>query len=161
MQEILDYNQPETDNLKGRKYRPLALIIELVPFLLGVLGLLFSIASLTIISWTSLSMIYLAMSWYLFKGAKFEVGAIFYALFTGLVLSIMLLGILFGVMKWEGAYEMLVVAFTAALPAILVSVIWYFFRRKKYFEYTLSLKILSRLILGIIMMMLALNYASY
>lgn len=160
MDDILDYDKPPLPPpLKKKQFRLLALIIELGPFLLGVFGLVLSIPSLTIISWCILAMIYIAMSWYFFKAIRFEVGAIIYATFSGIALSTVVMGLLFAFLRWEGAYEMVTIAIASSLPLMLISIIWYFIRRKKHFELTLSLKILSRFLIGILLMLLAIAVA--
>ena len=151
MKDILDHEEIDTP-VTGKKYRPLAMLLEGVPFLMVVIGMI-SYTELTIIGATTLSMIYMATGWYLFKGANFTPTTVIYGICSGLVFSIATLGILFGLMQWSGKVEMMIVAITLILPTLVFSIIWYLVRRSRNFEYTLSLKIISRLLFALLVLL--------
>jgi hypothetical protein len=152
MKEILDHEEIELS--EGEiKYRPLALLSEGIPFLIGIIGVVFY-NEFTVIGFSLLSLIYLIMGWYIFKGATFSLGSIIYGTLSGIILSIAANSVLFGLLDWNYHTEMAIVANTLIIPALVFSIIWYLIRKDKHFEYTLSLKIISRLVFALLLLFL-------
>ena len=143
--EILDY-APQTLTKEVKEFRPVAIIIE-APFLfMTIVATLWGPESLLIIGVNTLSMLYFAMSWYLFKADKFRGWDLVFSILGGMALSLIVLGFLFQAANWEGAKEMVIISMTISIPAILALCIRFLLKRKNYLEYRLSLKLLSRIL---------------
>ena len=150
-QEILDHEEP---GIKFNKFRILPLILEFTPLLIAIVGILINNESMITFGFCLISIIYVTLGWYLFKGLKFSIFNIFIATFFGNGLAVVLLGILFYIMKWDFFEEMIISGHTTLFFCFALSLIYmaikYFTSKNKEYEFTNSQKIFSRYLFLII-----------
>ncbi len=143
--EILDHEE----SIKPfEKYRSLALLLEFLPLIGGLSGILLKIPQLTTIGFAIGAIIYPLFSWYLFKTDNSHFLDILFATIFGLGISISILSFLFYFQSWENAKELLKIANQTLTVGFGLSIIYSVFRimvvKNKEQEFRMSLKILSR-----------------
>ena len=132
------------------RYRTPALLLEFLPLFVGLFGVLFNVSTLTIMGFSIACFFYIFLSWYFFKALKYRAIDKLIATFFGMGISITLMGILFWAMDWEGKKEMAIIGNSMLLFCLGLSGIYflirYFTAENWLYEFTNSIKILSRLI---------------
>ena len=146
MNEILD--SPLTEKPIYNKYRPLPLLLEFFPLFVGLIGILFKTEEMITLGLLAATMVYTFLSWYLFKALKYSIWDILVAIFFGLGMAVVLLGVLFYCQDWEGMKEMVFAGYMTLLVclpiALLYAAIRFFVVKDRQYEFTMSWKILSR-----------------
>lgn len=149
MSEMSDHLKTE-EAAESEKFRTLPLLLEFLPLFVGLFGLLFHVSILTVLGFTFSCLFYIFLSWYFFKALKNRAIDKLMATFFGFGISIALLGILFWAMDWEGKNEMVIVGHSMVLFCLGLSgfyfLIRYFTAENWLYEFTNSIKILSRFI---------------
>ena len=151
--DLLDSDLIEVTLHTGPEYRIPAILLEGIFLLITFIGLIFGPLSLAIIGASSLAMVYMTFSWYLFKAAKFRGWDIALSIISGLILNVGCLGVLFKKMNWEGSSTMTNMVLVTCTLGIIITAGWYQARKENQLEYRLSLKLLSRFalfLLGVI-----------
>ena len=130
------------------RFRPLAFILELVPSFIALLGMVANIPELTTVGFCTLAVIYFPLGFYIFKAEKFKIVDVLLSLFFGMGLATVVLPILFAVQDWPYQDEMLIVGTQTVFLCLFLSLIHTGIKMSKSsnkeFEFTMSLKILSR-----------------
>jgi len=149
-ENILDDQQVDKQPIEVKKHRPLAFILELLPLTVFIVALAANIRprEIVVYSWMALTFIYIFGGWYLFKAGKYRIKDIIFVEIVAIFLFIPLpAGMLFKVMSWPGANEM-IVSTNIITPFLLgITLIWYAFHRKRPLEWRLSLKLLLRIVI--------------
>jgi len=135
------------DNEFENPWRIPALIIEGLPVLIGLLGILFNSPSMITIGFCTLAILYVVGSWYIFKAEKFKALDIIIAIVFGITFSVLILGLLFHIQNWEGYDLMMTVNITTIILMLPIALVLFLLRRKSPFEFTFSKKILVRMII--------------
>lgn len=149
MEEISLENKPL---IEYQRYRVFPLIVEFVPILIVIIGLVIKSEDIIMYGFCSLSIVYLLLSWWIFKSEKFKIFEIIFALGLGAILFSGTMGLLFLLMSWEYSGEMSWMSLSLCIPAFLFTVLYYFLNNEKQFQFTYSLKAMSRLgIMGLIL----------
>lgn len=103
---------------------------------------------LLVIGLSTAAMVYLAMSWYLFKAERFKVFDVIVTVISGMGISVVLQGMLFKLMYWPGEPEMMIVGYSTLLFSFALSIVYflvkYFTVENRQYEWTNSIKLLSR-----------------
>lgn len=161
MEEILDHEQ-KSKPVNFRMFRPLAILFEWGPLLVAFMGWALHVPDLLLIGLSTGAMVYLAMSWYLFKAEIFKIFDVIVAVISGMGISVVIQGLLFSLMYWPGEPEMIIIGFSTLLFCFALSIIYflvkYFSVEVRYYEWRNSIKLLSRfLCLFILYMALGLD----
>ncbi|MEO1260298.1 MAG: hypothetical protein AAFZ15_15995 [Bacteroidota bacterium] len=142
-------NQPldnDTDFIEDKKPKLLiAQLLELVPLLFVMLGIILRNATIITLSMTFLSFIFLGAGWFIFRRKKYTAGSITFAVVTSIILAAGVLAILFQILNWEGLIDMKLATFPMLIIGLIANIIWYIFSKKKEEEGGFSLKMLLRL----------------
>ena len=93
-----------------RRFRPFAIVLEGIPAMLFIAGLLVGPTQLLIVGTVCLAPIYILSGWYLFKRQRFQVWDILIATLSGFLLFVILTGMLFYLANWEYGVEMLTIS---------------------------------------------------
>ncbi len=129
-------------------FRPLAIILEWGPLLVAFLGWVLNVPDLLVIGLSTAAMMYLAMSWYLFKAERFKIFDVIVAVISGMGISVVLQGVLFKLMYWAGEPEMSIIGYSTLLFSFALSIVYflvkYFTVEYREYEWTNSIKLLSR-----------------
>lgn len=127
------------------------MLIEGIPFSLMAMGLILNINELKIIGFLTTAFIYMSASFYLFKADKFKTIDVLIAVFSGILMAIILIGILFELLQWPNGAEMLASSKLTLNFSVLFAVLVVLARNleaeRRPFEFTMSLKLLSRFLI--------------
>lgn len=130
------------------KFRPLAIILEGIPFLILVAAYLLDHYKLKIIGATLMVFVYILAGWYLFKGKKYNFWQVLLATLTGIFLSVVIIGFAFEILDWEFGKEMTLVSTLTLYWFLILSFIYMVFRlnsaESRPYQLTMSVKIFSR-----------------
>ncbi|MEL6867096.1 MAG: hypothetical protein AAFP19_21915 [Bacteroidota bacterium] len=137
------------------QFRPLALVLELTPFLVAIIGMLSESYKLIVSGFSIAALFYLVLPWYLFKAKKYRLLDIIIACVLGQALCVIWLSILFFIMQWEYYPEMLIIAHPTLLFGLAASLMYMAIRtttsREKNYEWNNSIKLFSRFFIIIIL----------
>lgn len=151
--EILDAEE----RINYNRFRILPLVLELVPFLIGMVGWVMYKSSmefgseLMTVGFCTLAMIYVGLCWFLFKGLKYSIWDVLAALFFGMGLSVVVLGLLFYLQNWPYKEEMVICGDCTLILCLGLSFILMLVEKITWpqtfeYEFTMSQKIFSRLL---------------
>ena len=142
-------NQPldnETIIIEDKKPNQLlSQLLELVPLLFVMLGIILKNSAVITISMSTLAFVFVGAGWFIFRRKKYTVGSITFAVVTSIILASGVLAILFQVLNWEGQINIKIATIPMLVIGLIANVIWYIFSRKKDEESGFSLKMLLRL----------------
>lgn len=150
-------DNPILDDLKDEPVkkngiRPLAIILEVIPFLLTFFGFQ------NIIFFAAIPICYLLISWYIFKASTFKLMDIILAELAALIPIIGMFSIIFELESWEGAQELTIFTIIAGFAFSAFMILRYFYKKEDPLEYRFSLKIFSRLMIYTASLIYALFY---
>jgi hypothetical protein len=136
-------------------FRITPIILEGLPVLVILIGVIIPSDFLILIGLMSLSFVYLVLPWYLFKSLKFNAVDIIMSLFLGQALSVACIALLFSVLKWESYEVMALTGITSliagsAISLVFLAIKYFVSKSKRKFEYRMSYKLLSRFLIFII-----------
>lgn len=143
MNQPLDHDPIEIENKKP--YRLLSTLLELVPILFIILGLVLKNAALITLSMTTLAFVFIAAGWFIFRRNNYAPGSILFAVVTSIILASGILAVLFQILNWEGRAELKTATMPMLIVGVLANIIWYLFSKNKKQEAGFSLKMLLRL----------------
>ena len=125
--------------------------MEGVPALLIIISLLIGNEKLFDLSSSVLSSVYLLGSWYLFKGDKYRVQDITLIMFSVFVIFLLVAPFLLSEIGFlTDRTDILTESWFWIIPSLWM--IWYLYYRNRPFEWRLSLKLLSRIIVGFLLL---------
>lgn len=128
------------------KHRSRAIILEVLPAIAFIISLLSGDHQSIFLSFLLLVTIYLFGGWYLFKADKYKVkDIIFVELVILLSIVLLLIGILYKILNWPGANDMLYLSFFFKIFFFFVLCIRYYIYRNRPLEWRLSAKLLLRI----------------
>jgi len=140
--------EPAVNNIEYKKFRPGALILEFGPMFIALISGLLGVDAIYLMSMLLLSLIYTFGGWYIFKAEKYNVFDIIWATIAGMCISILINGILFYSMSWEGADLMLISCMTTLIFGLFGSILLLALKLNlvdnKAYQFTFSQKIFSR-----------------
>lgn len=137
-----------------KRFRPLAMILETIPFLVILAGYLLDIHQLKIIGVFLAVGVYILGGWFLFKGQNHNIWQILIATVAGFFLSVVILGFLFEELKWEFGKEMVLVSTFTLNFCFSLSLLYMTLRlmssKSRPYQFSMSVKIFSRFFLLVI-----------
>lgn len=146
--QILDSEALEISIEPIQKHRLGAILLEVIPILLIVLGVFMGNLELIGSFILILFALYPFAGWYLFKGDKYRAkDIVFVTIMAFLPAFFMVVSVVYKILSWPGADEMFVVSLYSFPIFIVICGIWYLFHRHRPLEWRLSLKLLSRIAL--------------
>ncbi len=142
--EILDDIQ-FTPSIPLKRHRPLAIILEVIPLILFTIALFTGAWRGIILSFVTLAAIYLFGGWYIFKADKYRTQDIIFVELVVIFSVIPLLSaLLYKILSWPGANEMLYAASYLFIFLFIVICFWYYKYKNRPLEWRLSIKLLIR-----------------
>lgn len=132
---------------KQRAIRPLAIILEGLPLVVGIIGIILNQFMLWVIAFLILGLIYLGGAWYVFRGEQrhnWTTGLL--AQGTGVAYAILLTGVIGKLFRADFAELFLQIGFGLSLMLLLfVGGHYWRYRQQDTLAYRLHLKLMSRL----------------
>ncbi|MEL6652319.1 MAG: hypothetical protein AAFP02_10550 [Bacteroidota bacterium] len=129
-------------------FRPLAIILEAVFAGLAIFGLALGFNQLTILGLFCGAGMYMVGSFYLFKAERFKPADIALAVFSGVMMAIIMIGLLFDLLDWPQGAEMRAIGQLTLYPALALTGVIAIFRylrgEGRTFEMRMSIKLFSR-----------------
>jgi len=137
------------------RFRPVAMALEAIPFIIVLLGFVLTSPQMQVIGFTLASLVYVIAGWYLFRRERIRGLDITLATFFGFLLSVVLIGIMYEVLDWPGAREMLLIGVLTLKYGIVLSLIFmavrYMRAKNRAYSLTMSQKIFSRFLILLIL----------
>lgn len=143
MNQPLDNELIVTEDKKPNQL--LSQLLELVPLLFVMLGIILKNSTIITLSMTTLAFVFICAGWFIFRRNKFTPGSITFAVVTSIILASGVLAILFQILNWEGKSAMKISTIPMLIIGMAANIIWYLINRKKGEESGFSLKMLLRL----------------
>jgi len=143
-------DEQNTSIIEYQRYRPLALAYEFVPLMIGIIGAIIGNNQLINLGFILSAFVYFLLCWFLFKAEDYNVFDALFAMLLGMGLSIVVLMIPYELKDMENRENLLLGGFFTILVGIGFTMLFLYLKKRSKvnweFEYTMSLKILSRYI---------------
>ena len=125
-----------------------ALLLEIIPLVLCIGTLVFSSLDYFPLMFMFLFSVYLFGGWYIFKTDKYRVKDIIFSIISVILfLFPLLVGVLYKILAWPGANEMIVISIYGVIIYIFIALAWYYFHRTNPLQRILGFKILIRIVI--------------